>query len=824
MRTVAAPAFVPGLGPASALPAQVMPRASAAAPIAAQTAVQPSSQGEDQASRLEHFLRRGYLLVPPAEGDASLHAAIAAKAAAIHASGPEATWRLADGVLAAVPELQVVLDRPAPRRALTSVLGRGYLLHAHRHLHYSSEADQMWHKDSYWGNRKSRHHRPRWCMMLYYPQDTTLNMGPTHVLAGSQYWTLDHEEILGESGEDILIPDDGTRSMFAHGTCLEEKQAKLSQAVENFVPGSNTSLVEDVILDVPAGSCVLMHYDLFHRASGRLSHSAPERFMVKFQFLRTAEPTPDLEQSALWPNSRTASSPSNAAPREVEPILRDVRSWLGGEDGSCRGGHFEHGILQGTRAEQVDVLLSPESSEVQRLAAAYRLGQSAEWQLLLKGFLAPEERIARASTYGLCAAGSRIAPAIVPQLRHACRRVRRLAAFALGEAALPTASLLSAFGEALRHESHLPVVEELLEALAYIASRARSHGERDLCDGCVSLALPFLVSPSSTQCRSVRGQNAALVVLMASDARGDVAEEALAPLAIVLASADNYAAGFAAEIFRRRAAAQLLSTLGRPSAAVLPARRALGAVRATAPAPTAAAGASARLVCSVSAKAGTATTASLTATVAAKGVYVGRVDASCALGSLTLCRVGLAPAAPLPPSAPPLAAAPALPMAVVPAPPLRAPSLPLAPALSAAGAASRSAGVAPRAMCVVGPAAAASPCARGFGYVGHAPLLGRSPYPSRSTPLGARLLRPQRLAARRMHVLQSVPDEVEVVADLAPDADSLAAELRWEEIALASADWASTKQAPSALGTATPGSSLSLPSFGSMSTWPAAAF
>eukprot|EP00438_Fugacium_kawagutii_P006871 Skav205286 [mRNA] locus=scaffold1690:260322:260741:+ [translate_table: standard] len=59
----------------------------------------------------------------------------------------------------------------------------------------SGVANQMWHKDSYWGLRKIRKHRPRWCMLLYYPQETEISMGPTCILSGSQYWTKDTEQV-----------------------------------------------------------------------------------------------------------------------------------------------------------------------------------------------------------------------------------------------------------------------------------------------------------------------------------------------------------------------------------------------------------------------------------------------------------------------------------------------------------------------------------------------------------------------------------------------------------------------------------------------------
>ena len=76
-----------------------------------------------------------------------------------------------------MPNATRVMQSPTVRGALTSLLGPGYLMHAHRHLHTPQEGiDQVWHKDSYWGTRRSRHHRPRWLMALYFPRRVTMEM------------------------------------------------------------------------------------------------------------------------------------------------------------------------------------------------------------------------------------------------------------------------------------------------------------------------------------------------------------------------------------------------------------------------------------------------------------------------------------------------------------------------------------------------------------------------------------------------------------------------------------------------------------------------
>ena len=50
-----------------------------------------------------------------------------------------------------------------------------------------------------------RHHRPIQAEVLYYPQETTLENGPTFVIPYSLYWTTNHESSEGNfSGPDHL--------------------------------------------------------------------------------------------------------------------------------------------------------------------------------------------------------------------------------------------------------------------------------------------------------------------------------------------------------------------------------------------------------------------------------------------------------------------------------------------------------------------------------------------------------------------------------------------------------------------------------------------
>ncbi|OLP88043.1 hypothetical protein AK812_SmicGene30655 [Symbiodinium microadriaticum] len=389
-----------------------------------------------------HLLAFQFLQFPSPQ----LHGSIYSKAWAINAKGPE-------GVLGAIPELHQVLEVPHVRQALTSILGEGYMLHGHRHLHVSSENNQMWHKDSYWGFRKVRKHRPRWLMMLYYPQDTVIAMGPTCIMAGSQYWTKNTEH--SECGEDILLPDSGVQSMFLPGSPSSQARC-LREATANYLR-QDANLVQELELTVSAGTCVLMHYDLFHRASSRKGSTAPERFLVKFQFLRTTEPRPASTQAVLPSPLGVLPSPPSA-PVQLEAILEDLRSWYCGIQTERQGVS-----LLSERAKDAEILCG-DYGEAEKVAAAYRLGRVGARQLLARALTA-DEGTARAAAYGLTTAGPSAASAVLPLLSNASNRARRLAAFVVGETAKPDASTIATLGQALRSsDSNKEAQCELLEA------------------------------------------------------------------------------------------------------------------------------------------------------------------------------------------------------------------------------------------------------------------------------------------------------------------------------------------------------------------------
>lgn len=183
-----------------------------------------------------------------------------------------------NNILPRLPELSAVYEHPAVRGALTSLLGPGYFMHPHRycHLNLPGSDQQHWHKDDYIFDWNLRHHRFRWVMAFYYPQDVTDDMGPTTTMPGRQHIN------------SISDPD-------PH------------------------KAVEDVCLHSgPAGTVTIVNFDSWHRKAA--NQSDRKRYMLKFQFVRMREPS-----APAW-NCRELDWSSSAS----TPLQRSVWNWLAG--------------------------------------------------------------------------------------------------------------------------------------------------------------------------------------------------------------------------------------------------------------------------------------------------------------------------------------------------------------------------------------------------------------------------------------------------------------------------------------------------------------
>lgn len=374
--------------------------------------------------RVQHFLAHGCLTLQTTL-DAEFHRSMWTRLEAL--TDGDVQRRPGNNLLPVVPALNDVLDDPTVRGALTSLLGSGYALHPHRAVHINAPGskEQDFHIDNYWGYRvRVRNHRPRWAMLMYFPQDTPIELGPTAVIPGSQYQTR--------------RPSADTQSM----------------------PGV-----------VRAGECLLIHYDLWHRKMKNLSMQ--NRYMVKFQFMRMHEPTgptwnhispvwrliemPTYDMSTVWRRHWQWLLNSHELP--PQPAAQAV--YVADSGCQCESARLRDAngfALKSSFSEQdvarISALLEDVSDPV-TIVAAYALASTGRIGIppLLESirrndgphvaesgsasrpldYIPNGERVARAATYGLVEIGQDAVAGLLDVLRAAQPRGRKLAAFALGE-------------------------------------------------------------------------------------------------------------------------------------------------------------------------------------------------------------------------------------------------------------------------------------------------------------------------------------------------------------------------------------------------------
>ena len=227
-------------------------------------------------SQVQAYLTNGYITVQTAHPPA-VHQNIHQQIETLFAT----EGNPGNDILPKVPDLYQILQDPAVDGALQSLLGPSYLIHPHRHCHHNpcGSKGQGMHQDSYENDQNVRHHRTRWTMAFYYPQDVSLDMGPTAILPATQYYN---------SSE---------------------------QAYER----------EDLPLCGRAGTVTIVHYDLWHRAMPNTSDR--DRFMVKFLFTRMGEP-----RAPSWDHrDGTWQAEGTDPPTE---LCRRAWDWMRGTDGT----------------------------------------------------------------------------------------------------------------------------------------------------------------------------------------------------------------------------------------------------------------------------------------------------------------------------------------------------------------------------------------------------------------------------------------------------------------------------------------------------------
>ena len=216
--------------------------------------------------------------------------------------------------------------------------------------------------------------------------------------------------------------------------------------------GHPVEVATEVRVIVPPGTILLHHYEISHRATGRKNADAPWRCMFKLQFARCSEPTE--------PSWRSTAAP-NPFLMHPNPGLADCWSWLSGEKQVVTSKNAA-GI------KPVRELLHEMDAETEeaRIVAAYSLAElvrSGSLEALdglvhaLQASTAGSGRDAKApyqagstkvlprvAMRGLAAAGPATVSPLLSMLSHGDATVVAAAAFALGEAAVPSLAVVNA--------------------------------------------------------------------------------------------------------------------------------------------------------------------------------------------------------------------------------------------------------------------------------------------------------------------------------------------------------------------------------------------
>lgn len=363
-------------------------------------------------AELCRFLDVGYHIVDISGIPETTHNRLFESADALYAQRAELTDprarldTIADNLHVRVPALREAIESDALVGALTSVLGPRHFRYGHSYIHLSGSYDQSYHKDSPlpWGTRGGlRSHRPNWAMVFYYPQAVTLDMGPTEILPGTQYWNVDRENTGRTEGEDRLDANHRQADMNA----LDE--ATRDQRLAAQLPRFDRH-VEPLRRELPKGSLVLVHFDLFHRGVRRVCDSP--RYMYKFWYARTTEP------DASAPRRTIAY---DAVDCRRQALVAKQAAWLG---------------LDVTGSQAALATEPAGEQEADRMASAHAVTGDSQ-KSLVSACVSGSEAARRSAMYALAGRDEETRTALPDLLDSDSLPRRRCAAFLLGELSAP---------------------------------------------------------------------------------------------------------------------------------------------------------------------------------------------------------------------------------------------------------------------------------------------------------------------------------------------------------------------------------------------------
>ncbi|MCY4128293.1 MAG: phytanoyl-CoA dioxygenase family protein [Gammaproteobacteria bacterium] len=486
------------------------------------------------------FLDLGYHIIDSSDIPESTHEKLFEAAVDIHQrrselSNPLASLEtVADNLHVQVPLLNDVLESDALDGAMSSVLGSRYFRYGHSFIHRSGEYDQTYHKDSPlpWGTRGGvRSHRPNWAMVFYYPQAVTLDMGPTEILPGTQYWNVNRADTERTEGEDRF---DGTISPAAlNGMTEAERIQHFQKQVEDF-----DRHVKPLRLELPKGSLLLVHFDLFHR--GTRSVSEEDRFMYKFWYVRATEPViakpfRSIEYQAC-------------DPRRQQLVAKNA-AWLGLD------------VKTSEKAYETDVVVQ----EAERMADSHSRVES-DIDSVVEACLQNDEANRRSAMYALAGHDRESISVANDLFEGTTKQARCCAAFLLGELQEPRNVDLDSLLKLVADDSDTDVRMTATNALGRTLRRRMSKKNFALPEDLVPIVTKVLRDARERNTRSGVTQSAerqciyvALLNIVSSAAEQDLNPEALAEISDLLCTrlgveSDRYAKSTALEALARLAA------------------------------------------------------------------------------------------------------------------------------------------------------------------------------------------------------------------------------------------------------------------------------
>ena len=318
---------------------------------------------EEAAASAEHllsdaemaaFISRGLHVVAPGVGPA-VHRRVCKEIEQLHAGsaaafddhtlhGETRERPNSNDLLRQVPSLAEVCGDARVCGALASLLGPRHYQQVHRHVHFKSPSQpegreaavEQWqtarfqqgnlHQDGRFRalggwNRFFRHpYLPFKLVVFYFPHAVTELNGPTQVVEGSQY--------------------------FGALTAAQVERA--------------------VALSVPAGSFVLLHSSIWHRATPELA--GRRRIMVKLNYDRTDAPHPSWNHQAGTP----PGWPTGVDPVQ-SPWLLHTWQWMC----ACEAGPRQDVLTDAQTDRLIAKLLTGEGTSLELLRAACQLGAGA---------------------------------------------------------------------------------------------------------------------------------------------------------------------------------------------------------------------------------------------------------------------------------------------------------------------------------------------------------------------------------------------------------------------------------------------------------------